>query len=194
MDSVQRMDALNALNVSVGELRRHTNALKGFALDQRLEPVKAPTNVALDSSATASSVPSAGQSSFVASADTSWESWRHMHARTAHVHVGPGQSSDPQPECEVDHRARALEMACAALDEDRGRLRSELNALSMELAAARRDEERALLQRTELETLVREIRGALFVATAEASALKADLATQVGLVSSLENWKSAPRI
>ena len=89
-----------------------------------------------------------------------------------------------QREAEIVNRARELEWACNALEDERGRLRSQLSAVRMELTAARRGDS----------ALVGELREALAVATAEASTLRADLATQVGLVSSLENWKSAPRI
>ena len=66
-----------------------------------------------------------------------------------------------QRETKAGLRVRELDLAREKLEDEQESLRSELDALSMELAAARRSEEAALLHRTELEALVRELRGAL---------------------------------
>ena len=170
MDTIDQ--TLDLLNVSVCELRRHNDVLKDFALEQRFGPIQGPTDAA----------------------DAELEDWRkgRAHADT-HFHASPTPyvNDGSQHFHEANHRARAFELAREALQDERERLRSELNALSMELAAARRSEEAALLHRNELEALVRELRGALAVAASEEFGLRADLAMQLGLVSSLENWKSA---
>lgn len=136
------MDTIDLLNVSVCELRRHNDVLKDFALEQRLGPIQGPTEAA----------------------DAELEDWRkgRAHADT-HLHASPTPYlNDGSQHCyEANHRARAFELAREAIQDERERLRSELNALSMELAAARRSEETALLHRTELEALIRELRGAL---------------------------------